>query len=65
MAASELDKIRSNPIEDGLDNFRRLFESTRVDLGIAETTDAVELVFSTAATTGMAHLLVLRPLANV
>jgi hypothetical protein len=57
VTVSELDKIRSNPIKDGRDTFRRLFESTRVDLGVAGS-DAVRAVFSTAAVGGMAQLLV-------
>jgi hypothetical protein len=55
---SEFDKIRSNPIKDGLGAFRRLFESTRLDLGVVSS-DAVQAVFSTAAVAGMAQILVL------
>ncbi len=55
---SELDKIRSNPIKDGLGAFRRLFESTRLDLGVAVSSDAVQAVLLTAAVAGMAQLLV-------
>jgi hypothetical protein len=51
---SELDKIRSNPITEGLDPFRRFFELTRVDLGITESSDVVQAVLSTAVTTGNA-----------
>ncbi|KAH8772425.1 hypothetical protein F5882DRAFT_465091 [Hyaloscypha sp. PMI_1271] len=46
---SELDIISSNPIKGGLCIFRRLFESTRADLGVADSSDAVQVVFSTAA----------------
>ncbi|TGO43961.1 hypothetical protein BCON_0689g00010 [Botryotinia convoluta] len=49
--ASELDKIRSEPIKEGLGTFRRRFESIRSDLGIALSSDTVQIVFSTAATT--------------
>ncbi|KAH6661767.1 hypothetical protein B0J14DRAFT_707992 [Halenospora varia] len=48
---SELSKIKSDPIKGGLDPFRRLFELTRVDLGIAISSHAVQAVFSTAVTT--------------
>ena len=51
---SELDNIRSNPIKEGLDPFRRFFESTRVDLGITVSSDVVQAVLSTAITTGNA-----------
>jgi hypothetical protein len=63
---SELDKIRSNPTKDGLRTFRCLFKSTCADLSIATSSDAVQVVFSTAAVAGMARLL-LPPkfLANV
>ncbi len=53
--ASELDKIRSNPIKEGVGAFRRLFESTHSDLGAALSSDTVQIVFSTAATAG-AHV---------
>jgi len=53
---SELSKIRSNPIEEGLDPFRRLFELTRVDLGIASSSYAVQAVISTAVTTVVKNL---------
>ncbi|MCJ1360537.1 MAG: hypothetical protein MMC33_010545, partial [Icmadophila ericetorum] len=49
--ASELSKIRSNPIKEGLDPFSRLFESTCADLGIVASSNAVHAVFSTAVTT--------------
>ena len=45
------DIIIRNPIKDGLSAFRRLFESTREDLGVAVSSDAVQAVFSTAAVT--------------
>ncbi|KAH8598594.1 hypothetical protein B0O99DRAFT_700179 [Bisporella sp. PMI_857] len=47
--ASELEKIRSNPITEGLNAFRHLFQSTCTDLSIAASCDAVQAVFSTAA----------------
>jgi hypothetical protein len=52
--ASELEKIRSNPIKEGLNASRHLFQSTCTDLSIAATSDAVQVVFSTAAVAGMA-----------
>lgn len=57
---SELDIINSNPIKNGLSNFRRLFESARADLGVADSSDAVQAVFSTA-TIGTAQL----PMATI
>ncbi|KAH7304358.1 hypothetical protein BKA65DRAFT_610906 [Rhexocercosporidium sp. MPI-PUGE-AT-0058] len=48
--ASELEKIRSNPIKEEVGAFRRLFESTCTDLGVALSSDTVQIVFSTAAT---------------
>ncbi|OBT60889.1 hypothetical protein VE03_09937 [Pseudogymnoascus sp. 23342-1-I1] len=48
---NELQIIRSNLVNDGLGAFRRLFEVTRVDLGIAVPSGAVQAVFSTAVTT--------------
>jgi hypothetical protein len=54
---SELSKIGSNPIKEGLDPFSRLFESTRVDLGIVASSDAVHALFSIAVTTGNAPFL--------
>jgi hypothetical protein len=52
--ASELEKIKSNPIKEGLDPFRRFFELTRVDLDITKSSDVVQAVLSTAVTTGNA-----------
>ncbi|KFY03989.1 hypothetical protein V490_00032, partial [Pseudogymnoascus sp. VKM F-3557] len=49
-AASELDKIHVNPINEGLGAFRRLFESTRAELSVGASQDAVQVVFSTVAT---------------
>ncbi|KAE8441377.1 hypothetical protein EG329_005004 [Mollisiaceae sp. DMI_Dod_QoI] len=46
---SELDKIRSNPIKDGLSAFRSRFESTRLDLGVIVTSDTAQAVLSVAA----------------
>lgn len=63
--ASELDKIRRNPIKEELGAFRLLFESTRSDLGVVLSSDTVQIVFSTAATAGMAQLLVATLLTNV
>jgi hypothetical protein len=51
--SSELDKIRRNPIKDGLNAFRRLFESTRENLSVAPSSDVVHVVFSTATVAGM------------
>lgn len=51
----ELNEIRSNPIKEGLDPFRRLFELTRVDLGIVASSHTVQGVFSTAVRTGKFH----------
>ncbi|KAG9237290.1 hypothetical protein BJ875DRAFT_533004 [Amylocarpus encephaloides] len=48
---SEQDSTGSNPIKEGLDSFRRFFESTRVDLGVTVSSDAVQAVLSTATTT--------------
>ncbi len=63
--ASELDKIRSNPIKEGVGAFRRLFESTRSDLGVALSSDTVQIVFSTVATAGMAQILRITFLTNI
>jgi hypothetical protein len=63
--ASELDKIRSNPIKERLGAFRRLFESTRSGLGVALSSGAVQIVFAAAATPGMAQLLLASFLVNV
>lgn len=51
-AASELDEIHVNPISEGLGAFRRLFESTRAELSVGASQDAVRVVFSTVATAG-------------
>jgi hypothetical protein len=55
--ASGLDKIRSNTIKEGLIAVHSLFESTRLDLGVAPSSNAVQIVFSTATSAGMAQLL--------
>ncbi|KAH6667401.1 hypothetical protein B0J14DRAFT_178227 [Halenospora varia] len=47
---SELDKIRRNPIKEQLATFRHRFESTRLDLDVASSSDVVQAVFSTAVT---------------
>jgi hypothetical protein len=56
--ASELDKIRCNPINERLATFRRRFKSTRSELPASLSTDVVQTVFSTAAITGMGQLLI-------
>ncbi len=61
----ELEKIRSNPIKEGLNTFRHLFQSTCTDLSIAASLDAVRVVFSTAAVGGMAQLILPTFLANI
>jgi hypothetical protein len=53
----ELSKIRSNPIKEGLDPFSRLFELTRVGLGIIASLDVVHALFSIAVTIGNAPFL--------
>jgi hypothetical protein len=63
--ASELENIRSNPIKEGLNAFQDLFHSTCADLSIAVSSDAVQVVFSAAAVTGMAQLLLPELLANI
>lgn len=42
-ASSELDIINSNPIRNGLGTVRQLFESTRTDLGVADSPDIVHV----------------------
>jgi hypothetical protein len=39
----------NSPVEEGLDEYRRLFESTCADLGISKSTDVVERVVRLAA----------------
>jgi hypothetical protein len=56
-AASELDTIHVNQINEGLGTFRRLFESTRAELGIGASQDTVQVVFSTVATAGASSFL--------
>lgn len=56
--ASELDKIRCNPLKERLATFRRRFESTCWDLDVTSSSDVVQTVFSTAVTAGMAQLLI-------
>jgi hypothetical protein len=53
---SELDKIRSNPIKEGLNAFRHLFQSTCTDLSITAPSDTVQVVFSTAAVAATKNL---------
>ncbi|KAH8749837.1 hypothetical protein BGZ57DRAFT_968320 [Hyaloscypha finlandica] len=43
---SELDRIRKNPIKDGLDAFRGLFESRCAEFSVPISSDTVQLVFS-------------------
>ena len=59
--ASELDKIRRNPIKKGLEAFIHLFESIRSHLSVALSSDTVQVVFSTAPAAGMAQLLIAEP----
>ncbi|KAG9239419.1 hypothetical protein BJ875DRAFT_491694 [Amylocarpus encephaloides] len=47
--SSELDVINSNPIKKDLGTFQRLFELTRADLGVSDSSNAVQVVLSTAA----------------
>ncbi|KAG9231374.1 hypothetical protein BJ875DRAFT_506723 [Amylocarpus encephaloides] len=54
--AVELEKIRSNPIKEGFGAFRSLFESTCADLSITVSSDAVQVVFSTAAVAAAKNL---------
>ena len=57
ITSSEPDVINSNPIKKALGAFQCLFESTRADLGVADSFNTVQVVFSTAAV-GMAQILV-------
>ncbi len=52
-AASDLDQIYVNPISEGLGSFRRRFESTRAELGVAASQDAVQVVFLTVVLAGV------------
>ncbi|KAG9230390.1 hypothetical protein BJ875DRAFT_487995 [Amylocarpus encephaloides] len=54
--ASELENVRRNPIKEGLNAFRHLFQSTCTDLSIAASSDAVQVVFSTAAVAATKNL---------
>ncbi|APA16231.1 hypothetical protein sscle_16g110010 [Sclerotinia sclerotiorum 1980 UF-70] len=45
---SNLDIISSNPVKDRLCAFRQLFESTRVDLGVVESSNTMQAVLSAA-----------------
>ncbi|SRR6266536_1686074 len=49
-------KFRSSTIKEGLVAVRRLFESTRLDLGVAPSSHEVQIVSSTATSAGMAQL---------
>lgn len=49
----ELNKIRSNPIKDGLSAFRSCFKSTRLDLGIIITSNTTQAILSAAAVAGI------------
>jgi hypothetical protein len=55
---SNLDIISSNPVKDGLCAFRRLFESTRVDLGVVESSNTVQAVLSAATVADSARIIV-------
>ncbi|KAH9205216.1 hypothetical protein DL95DRAFT_528943 [Leptodontidium sp. 2 PMI_412] len=55
--ASELGKIRCNPINNGLGAFCHLFESTRSELGVALTSSTAQIVFSTALAADIKNLL--------
>ena len=46
---SDSEITASNPIGEGLNEFRHLFKSTCADLGISESPDAVEKVILLAA----------------
>jgi hypothetical protein len=59
---SELDIINSNPIKNGLSTFRRLFESARAKLGVADSPDALQAIFSTAPAGTRQPLLPMEPL---
>jgi hypothetical protein len=61
----DLDKIKSNPIKEGLNAFRQLFQSTCSDLSITASSDAVQVFFSMAAVASMAQLLLPTSLANM
>jgi hypothetical protein len=63
--ASELENIRSNPIKEGLNAFQDLFHSICVDLSIAVSSEAIQVVFSRAAIAGMAQPLRPALLTNV
>lgn len=63
--ASELENVRRNPIKEGLNAFRHLFQSTCTDLSIAASSDAVQVVFSTATVAGMAQLLLTSFIVNI
>ena len=56
-ATSELDTIHANQINEGLGVFRRLFESTRAELGIGASQDTVQVVPTTVATAGASSFL--------
>lgn len=54
---SELDKVRFNPINEGLGAFRRLFDSTRSEPGFALSSSIVHIVFSIALDASMTQFL--------
>jgi hypothetical protein len=58
---SNLDIISSNLVKDGFCTFRRLFETTRVNLGVVESSNTVH---SVATGTGMAQIIVARKQAK-
>jgi len=57
--AFELDKIKCNPIKEGLNSFQSLFQSlfqsACADLPIAASFDVVQAVFSTATPASMSQ----------
>jgi hypothetical protein len=56
VAASELNKIRRNLINEGLGTFYCLFGSTHSSLGIKLLPDTAQIIFSTAAAAGITQL---------
>jgi len=61
-ATKEANIINNHPIKEGLVAFRHQFKSTCTDLSIAASSDAVQVVFSTAAIAGMTQLFCLHSL---
>ena len=46
--ATTSESIKSHPIKEGLTTFRHHSKTTRKDLGISVSSDAVQAIFSTA-----------------